>query len=243
MSAWRLLLLAATLAAIGGVVWWAVETRPLAVPDWEIEAENPLIIGTPEDPFAYAGGDSVESATGSARIAQAPGEETPTLHASISLPDGVGWPWDESSPGETETGAERTLRLSNYAHIEHWDDVAIHGESGLGDPRLPETYARLAGRGTLSLGTQGRTEIEDLRVFWTMAQAIRQQDGGIRQQGLTFSPLLRDKRGFSDPNRWELTILVYATADTAENRANEDPMVLLQIVYRTLILVPPDESD
>ena len=239
MSTWRLLLLSAALAAIGGFVWWALETRPLAVPEWAIEAENPWWIGTSEDPFAYAGGDSVELVAGSARIAQAPDEETPTLRASIRLPESRPWPWDEQLP--EAQNSDRIVQLSNMIQIEQWEDVSIHGDTGLGDSRLSETHARLAGHGVISLGSGDRTQIEDLPVFWSVAQAIRQSDGSIRQQGLTFSPLLREKRGFSDPDRWELTVLVYAPS-TAQSNANENPQVLVQIVYRTLTIVPPSGS-
>lgn len=241
MNAWRLLLLSAALAAIGGFVWWALDTRPLAVPDWEIEAENPWWIGTSGDPFAYAGGDPVEAVAGSARIAQAPDDEAPTLHASIGLPEARPWPWDDQRP--EDQASDRIVQLSNMIQIEQWEDVSIHGDTGLGDSRLPETHARLAGRGTVSLGSSDRTQIENLPVFWSVAQAIRQPDGSIRQQGLTFSPLLREKRGFSDPDRWELTILVYAAPEpTAERHAAENPPVLIQIVYRTLTIVPPTGS-
>ena len=241
MNAWRLLLLAAALAAVGVLVWWAFEPRPLSVPLWEVEAENPLLIGTPEDPFAYTGGDHVQSIAGSARIFQSPDTDAPTLRASIRLPDSLHLPWD-AWPAE---GADLNLRMGEGDTIERWEDLPIHGSTGVGDPRLPEAHAQLAGLGRLSLSDGIDPRTEGLLVFWSVAQAIRQQDGGIRQQGLTFSPLLREKKGFADPDRWELTLLVYAPSeDGAESasRAPKDSPVLLQIVYRDLIIVPPDSS-
>lgn len=237
MSAQRLLLFAAALAVIGALVWWAVDTRPLAPPVWEIEAENPLLIGTRENPFAYTGGNGVQPVDGSARLAQDPDEEAPTLHASIHVPEAIALPWwNAASSGDVDL----VLRLNEDAPIDRWEDVAIHGDTGVGDPRLPQTHARFAGHGTVSLSDDSGSRVDDLPVFWSVAQAIRQPDGGIRQQGLTFSPLLRDKRGFSDPDRWELTLLVYDAS--ADGGPGETP-VLLQIVYRTLVIVPPDSSE
>ena len=241
MNAWRLLLLGAALAIAGGLVWLALEPRPLAVPVWEVEAESPLLIGTPDDPFAYTGGDHVHPIAGSARIFQAPDTDAPALRASIRLPESQDLPWD-AWPAED---ADLVLQLGEDGHIERWEDVPIHGDTNVGDPRLPETHAQLAGRGRLSLSDGLNPRTEGLPVFWSVAQAIRQQDGGIRQQGLTFSPLLRDKRGFADPHRWELTLLVYAPSEVggvfAEEAPGEAP-VLLQIVYRDLVIVPPDSS-
>jgi len=70
---------------------------------------------------------------------------------------------------------------------------------------------------------------------WSLADALRKDDGSIRQQGLTFSPLLRDKTGFSDPSRLEFTLLLYD-----DTRGGISP-VLLHLVFRTVHI--PEASE
>ena len=51
----------------------------------------------------------------------------------------------------------------------------------------------------------------------------REMRESIRDQGLVFSPLLRDQSVFSDPDRTEITLLIYA--------APESDVVILHLVF------------
>jgi len=58
---------------------------------------------------------------------------------------------------------------------------------------------------------------EDLSGEWALIQALRKNDGAIRQSGLVYSPLLRDKRGFADPEASEFLLLLHSDAEDSDN--------------------------
>ena len=109
----------------------------------------------------------------------------------------------------------------------------INADTGLGEVRLPETYAYLAGEGDFTVNSRIWGADREVRGFWSLAHALRKEDGSIRNQGLVYSPLLRDKTVFSDPTRLEFTLLLY-----------EGDEVLLDLVFRkvTIVRSPPGEE-
>ena len=105
----------------------------------------------------------------------------------------------------------------------------INGDIAGGDPNLPQTHALLAGKGAFDVYVDGKLTYENLQGEWSLADAVRQSDGSIRQSGLVYSPLLRDKAGFSDPERTEFTLLLHS-GESDEN--NKPPYsVVLHIVF------------
>jgi len=218
-----LLWLAIGLAALAAG-WWLLARHPHR-DAWRVVSELPHVVGDSVDPFVYAGGDAFRPVTGSAtlRIAEPDGSgtvrlsiEAPVGSAPLTLRDGsvVGRRWELVAPID----ASADLRF----------DATIHGRTGIGDHRLPETIARLAGVGRFELTVDRARRLGDLSGFWSVADAVRQEDGSIRQQGLVFSPLLRDKTGFSDPERLELTLLLYE----AEPGSN----VLVHLVFTDIVV-------
>jgi len=99
----------------------------------------------------------------------------------------------------------------------------IHGDSAIGDSRLPETYVLYAGFGRFELLIDGKRQPTAWQGLWSIGDTLRQPDGSIRDRGLVFSPLLRDQSGFSDPDRTELTLLIYD--------APESDTVILHLVF------------
>jgi len=95
-----------------------------------------------------------------------------------------------------------------------WIGRVIHGNTDVGDSRLPVTHAHFAGSGSFELLVDGNKQPTEWVGFWSIGDALRQPDGSIRNQGLVFSPLLRDQSVFSDPNRTEITLLVYKSPDS-----------------------------
>jgi len=203
--------------------WLLIAPRALPA-GWQIAVGSPRLIGNSRDPFAYAGGDSVLTVAGSGSLRIAIGGrqtlwlsiESPEPHAPLSLRDGgiVGRSWDLASGGDGPG--------------EVWSEAPFHGDSGIGDARLPETAALIAGQGRFDVTVDGNRRLTDLTGIWSIAHALRQDDGSIRQQGLVFSPLLRDKNGFSDPDRLEMTLLLYE--DGPESN------VLLHLVFSEVVV-------
>ncbi len=188
------------------VAGWLLIAPHVFPVEWQISAESPRVVGDSIDPFVYSGGDLVRPVAGSATVRLAETNTDGTVRLAIessepgpplSLLDGsiVGRSWDfvSSVDGSGEV----------------WTETPFHGDSGIGDARLPETIVLIAGQSGFDLTVDGNRRLNDLTGIWSIAHALRQDDGSIRQQGLIFSPLLRDKTGFSDPERLELTLLLY----------------------------------
>ena len=196
---------------------------------WQLEAEagDPVIVGDASDPFVYAGGEAIRAVLGSGTVrldAEGQGSirltvEAPSPDAPLSLQDGfiLGESW--------------TLIAEFDASSPVWIDAVVHGDTGVGDERLPETMARYAGSTVFELRVDSNRQIEGLNGFWSIADALRRDDGSIGQQGLVFSPLLRDKTGFADRDRLELTLLLYVDSPGGD--------VFLHLVWRDIRVTDP----
>jgi hypothetical protein len=226
-----LLWLAVALAALAAG-WLLLAPAPQS-DGWRISAESAYVVGDSLDPFVYAGGDAIRRVSGSAtiRLAEVGGDgtvrlsiEAPEGAAPLTLRDGsvVGRSWD--------------LVSSVDASTELWVETSIHGNTEIGEQRLPETIARLAGAGSFELTVDRARRLAGLSGFWSIADAVRREDGSIRQQGLVFSPLLRDKTGFSDPERVELTLLLYEEGPGSN--------VLVHLLFTNVVVgQPPTAAD
>ncbi len=222
MSDLRALFWLAVGAAVIVAGWLLV--APLVFPGgWQVTAESPRVVGDSIDPFVYAGGELVRPVSGSAvvRLTRTGGTvrlsiESPEPSPPLSMRDGsvVGRSWDLSS------------RVDRSAEV--WSETVVNGNTGLGERRLPETVALLAGENRFDLTVDRNRRLTGLSGFWSIADSLRQDDGSIRQQGLVFSPLLRDKTGFSDPDRLELTLLLYEDGPGSN--------VLIQLVFSDVVV-------
>jgi len=201
---------------------------------WWIEATDPLLIGDLQDPYVYAGGDAVRSLPGESAVRIFGAAEPSTLQATINL---------------NGTAIVLTENLDPTSSLElgcslQFEDVlfgqTVHGETGQGDHRLPETHALLAGSCDWEVSVNGASRGPTYRGAWAVADAIRQEDGSIRNQGLVFSPLLRDNTVFSDPSRLELTLLVYGAGATP----TQTDSVVLHLVYQDVrVIAAPEEAN
>ena len=234
METLRVLLFIGIAVAAGWLLWTSVdEGLPLTAADWDVRAEGAALIGDAGDRFAYTGGSAVRSIDGSARLRLFANGSADTIRFSVRVTEeieGVLLPSGETAAGEL------TLTAQLRHEAQTWFDVVINGESGLGDGRLPQTRASIAGTASFTLLRGVHTLTSDLLGFWSLAHALRREDGSIRQQGLVFSPLLRDKSGFADPERLELTLLLYGEPVDGAAR------VLLHLVFRDVAVArSPDD--
>ncbi len=219
METLRTLALIIVVAAIAFGIILISQNRG-GLPDaWEVNLSDPILIGDASDRFAYAGGPSILPVEGSGKLKLTDGEGSIELRFTPST-DGSDWIGPVTIRASIETPG--TIEI----------DALINGETGRGEPLLPETYAYVFGtsRFTIHSGAQGTRNMEG---FWSLAHALRRGDGSIRNQGLIYSPLLRDKSIFSDPERLEFTLILY-----------EEDEVILDLVYRSVEIVrfPPSED-
>jgi len=206
----------------GAILIWLLPPGESIAETQEIFAEAPWLVGSMESPFAYGGSPATLRIEGSALLRWDLAELS--LEIQVALP--VVPELLQASSGETEVADDgpRTLTIELFEPMDSWSNQAILGDTGRGDTRLPETLCAIAGAGSF------RVQLEDARResvwfgLWALADALRKDDGAIRKQGLVFSPMLRDRAGFSDPDRQELTLLLY-TEETF------DADVVLQLVF------------
>jgi hypothetical protein len=237
MKTGQVVLILLGVAAAAAVGWLIV--RPAFVDGdiltsrqaWEIDFSDPLLIGDLEDPFAYAGGDAVRERPGTGAI-DLGRDGSGSLRLTLEL-DGT-----ESILAEgVDVGGELEIRASLRAEETDTSGGAIYGSSGRGDARLPETDALLFGTAQLSISIDGETRGAPFEGLWSIADALRREDGSIGNQGLIFSPLLRDDTVFSDPSRLEVTLLVYGRDQ------GQTDSVVLHTVYRTVdVIRSPEET-
>jgi len=219
--------------AIVGVAGWiairAVEEAVTLTSGWEILLGDPVVVGDLEDPFVYAGGDAVRPVEGGGRIRFSEGTESGSVRATVRL-DGSASVLADGDPPVGEIVLRSRSSRANLVET----DVVVHGETGRGESRLPETFALIYGAGPFELTLDGAPLRTDADVVWSVAQALRKDDGAIRNRGLVFSPLLRDDTVFADPDRLEATLLVYAPSGDGSRR------IVLHVVFRRVeILASP----
>ena len=177
----------------------------------QFDATTPWVLGNSEDGFDYAG-ETIRILEGLVQLLVDP----ETINGSLEItlkPDAA---LDVILSGQSSK-RDITLRLDLRHAIAVWSHRQVHGDTGIGDNRLPGTFARYAGSGDFELLIDGVRQITEWRGIWSIAQALRQSDGTIRDQGLVFSPLLRDRSGFSDPERTEFTLLIYRSLESSDD--------------------------
>jgi len=225
-----ILLIALAFLALGA--WFLLDSLsgPFGGDGWKAFGEDPcVILGSNEDRFAYAGGAGVRPVDGSLTFTWRAKDDVGSIQITLEAPSDVDFPF-EAAPGD-----EILIRCIIGPDDAVQSDVTAHGNSGIGEPRLPETRALFVGTGRFDISVAGRSVMASRDGVWSLADALRKDDGSIRQQGLTFSPLLRDKTGFSDPSRLEFTLLLYD-----DTRGGISP-VLLHLVFRTVHI--PEASE
>ena len=205
----------AAVALAGAWIFLTPTPTPDPIETIDYEAHDPWIIGNSDDAFSYAG-DVVRTVQGTAMLRIDSATAAGVMEFSL-LPDASLTPFLEGLSSESSI----TLRVGLTNAV--WTDLAIYGDTGIGDSRLPMTYAHFAGSGSFELLVDGNKQPAEWHGFWSIGDALRQPDGSIRNQGLLFSPLLRDQSVFSDPTRTEITLLVY--------NAPESDIVILHLVF------------
>ena len=211
------------LVAVGLAAAWIFLVVVPFSNDLRFEADTPWLIGNSEDAFDYAGVEA-RVIQGTAILQIDPHTRSGMIEFDL-LPDEA----LAAFLGALLPKNSVVLRMQLDHADAIWTDQIIHGDSEIGDSRLPETLALHAGVGPFELLIDGTKQIIEWTGFWSIGDALRQSDGAIRNQGLVFTPLLRDQSVFSDPTRMEFTLLLYAETD-AEN-------IILHLVFPNIRIV------
>lgn len=167
------------------------------------EASNPWEIGNSEDVFDYVGEDA-KLVEGTARLRFDVSTSRGEIEIQLMPLNTLALLREPQSAGQIVLVR---MHLGQFDAI--WEDRVAHGDSGIGESRLPETHTEYGGSGKIEIWVDGEQKLGKWQGTWSIGDALRQSDGSIRDQGLVFSPLLRDRSGFSDPERREFTLLIY----------------------------------
>lgn len=222
---YRVLLLVGVVAALVGLFFvYSNYESPGSDAVWAVRAEGPRVIGGYGDNFCYDG-QGVRPLAGSLTLSIG-ADGTGLIDCSVSTTDASG-PLHLSSTDELAGTIRITSKIDSSSKLEEL--VEINGDIEGGDSGLPQTQATLTGKSTFDLYVDGVMRYEALRGGWSLADAVRQSDGSIRQSGLLYSPLLRDKSGFSDPGRLEFTLLLHSDAPDPNN--NPAYSIVLHLVF------------
>ncbi len=196
------------LVAIGlAAAWLLLVVIPLSG-DIRYEAQEPWSVGTAKEAFAYAG-EGVRAIQGIAALRIDPNTSRGILEFELSPDEALTALLDDET---LERSFVLRMRLGGADAV--WIDRTVHGDSEIGESRLPAIHALYAGSGRFELLIDGVRQSVRWQGFWSIGNALRRPDGSIRDQGLVFSPLLRDQSGFSDPDQTELTLLIYDSPDS-----------------------------
>jgi hypothetical protein len=226
MSSWQIWLVVFGLAAAGWLIFSHGALDAPSPAEWEVEATAPRRIGTADDPYAYAGGEAVRPILGTAELRAVQDGTSAAIVARLTLLDDAGL-----EPIRPDDEPIRELELQATGATAFWTDETIYGETERGgDEALPQTDARIAGVSDATLSINGVARPGPLTLVWSVADALRREDGSIGQQGLIFSPLLREKAGFSDPGRMECTLILH----------DADAVILHVVFSEVTILASPD---
>jgi len=218
----------ALLAAVGlAIATWVLlyVPPPEARADWHVIVSSAVLLGTPDDPHSYEG-VVVTDTPGSGVLVVDNGSITLTVSVEIGSTAWLSILADtQSAPHRVEIELVETLVV--------WPHGPVYGDTAFGGSELPTTTAFLGGEGTFRVSDPTAHAMLSVPGTWSLAYAVRRSDGSIRQQGLYYSPLLRDKSGFSDTARLEFTLILDLPYNKDDAR--------FTLVFRTLeIVVAPD---
>ena len=195
-----LAVMAALLVIAGAAIRIPPPPSEESLPEWLIQAESPAVFGGGDAAYGYAG-SPVYDATGEMRIAWTPSRGG-TVDFRIELGEEIG---TFTRPSAVYGSA--SLDTESPVFVEQ----SVLGGTGLGLIPLPVTHALLAGEARFEIvatSESGAGDPESIPGWWMVADALRRNDGAIRQSGLIYSPLLRDQSGFSDASRTEATLIL-----------------------------------
>ncbi len=208
---YRILLFLAGLAVLFGWLW--LNTGSEGEPSWFIRASSPKVIGGYGDNFAYSG-ENVRPLGGTLELRLDAARQIGKITVSVQTTEASG-PLHVSAEQLFDGEITLVSQIDPSATVK--EETFIHGDTGIGGPELPRTYATVVGWSRFDIFVDGALVHENLSGEWALIQALRKSDGAIRQSGLIYSPLLREKRGFADVEQSEVLLLLHSDAEDSEN--------------------------
>jgi len=192
--------------------------RVTTAPDWKIEATGARIIGGYGDNFAYSG-DNVRPLDGSATMTVDPEAGTANLEIRIRTTEASGpirFSADRSFEGDIRI--VQKLDTSEMGKARIATDVFLHGDTGNEAPVMPKLYNYFATWGPGKIWVDGEEVVSMIGSHTMFSEQARGPNGKIvNASGQTYSPMVEDKTGFTNPEETEFHFVAHTTEPDQDN--------------------------
>ena len=215
-----IVLVAVVAAALGAFFFFTQSsgggaTPALAGVDWQLTADDALIIGGYGNNFAYDG-TNVRPVSGSAEVQLDIDAPKGMIEATVRT-DGTSGPIVMSN-GKPLSGTIKLVMKVGQKGTRFQEFKDLHGDSGNEAPVMPLIFNDLAGWGPTDVYVNDKLVYENLGGHIMFTEKARRADGTIRRDdGTIYSPMLEDKTGFTDPNATEFHFVAHNTEPDPDN--------------------------
>lgn len=214
-----------TLGIVGGIVALTAATAPAPEATdesqdgaWKIEASGAQIIGGYGHNFAYDG-ENVRPLDGTATMTVDPDAGTAELEIRLKTTDASGplrFSKDESFSGDIRIVQKLDTEKMDKARIA--TDVFLHGDTGNEAPVMPRIYNYFATWGPGTIWVNGEKVVPMIGSHTMFSEQARGEDGKIvNASGQVYSPMVKDKTGFTDPSETEFHFVAHTTEPDSDN--------------------------
>lgn len=185
---------------------------------WKIEADDARIIGGYGDNFAYDG-ENVRPFDGIAQMTVDPKNGTAQLEINVRTTDSSGpirFSEDQSFEGDIRIVQNLDTSKMDMARIA--TDTYLHGDTGNEAPVMPKIYNYFATWGPAKIFVDGEEVIPMIGSHTMFTEQARGQNGKIvNAQGQVYSPMVKDKTGFTDPSKTEFHFVAHTSEPDSDN--------------------------
>ncbi|RLC27559.1 MAG: hypothetical protein DRH37_10605 [Deltaproteobacteria bacterium] len=184
--------------------------------DWNLKAQNALVIGGYSDNFNYSG-ENVRPLIGTATVDVDSAANWGTVMANVRTTAESGpirFSKDVSLTGDITVVMRDFNEEAPYMKGGIAEFLWLHGDTGQGTPVMPRQFTFLAGWGRVDVYVNGELRYPGLEGhFMYTEQARRGAEDGykvMRSDGTLYSPRLADKTRFTNSSDGELHIVVHS---------------------------------
>jgi len=184
--------------------------------DWNLKAQNALVIGGYSDNFDYSG-ENVRPLIGTATVDVDSAANWGTVMANVRTTSESGpirFSKDVSLTGDITVVMRDFNEEAPYMKGGIAEFLWLHGDTGQGTPVMPRQFTFLAGWGRVDVYVNGELRYPGLEGhFMYTEQARRGAEDGykvMRSDGTVYDPSLADKTRFTNSSDGELHIVVHS---------------------------------
>jgi hypothetical protein len=185
---------------------------------WRIEAGNARIIGGYGDNFAYDG-TNVRPIQGTATVTLDTRAGTGQVEINVRTTSESGpirFSEDQSWEGEIRIVQRLDTSQMDMARIQ--EEVWLHGDTGNEAPVMPKLFNYFATWGPSTIWVNGERVVPMIGSHTMLSEQARDEEGRIvNGRGQVYSPMARDKTGFTDPSETEFHFVAHTSEPDADN--------------------------